>query len=256
MCIRDRRRDIRFNACVTEASFDEKANRWTIRTAEGDVVSAKYFIAAVGCLSSSNLPKFKGLETYKGKHYHTGQWPHGGIDFTAKRVGIIGTGASAVQAIPEIAQQAKHLTVFQRTPNFCVPARNGKIDPAVVNTRKADYDAICERVRNSYFGYELSFIEKSALEASPEERERVFNEMWDQGGFNFWLANYQDMLFNKEANEVCAEFLRRKIRETVKDPVIAEKLIPKTYPYGTKRQPLDTNSVSYTHLTLPTICSV
>ena len=234
-------KDIRFNACVTEASFDEKANRWTILTAEGDVVTAKYFIAAVGCLSSSNLPRFKGLETYEGKHYHTGQWPHGGIDFTAKRVGIIGTGASAVQAIPEIAQQAKHLTVFQRTPNFCVPARNGKIDPAVVNTRKADYDAICERVRNSYFGYELSFIEKSALEASPEERERVFNEMWDQGGFNFWLANYQDMLFNKEANEVCAEFLRRKIRETVKDPVIAEKLIPKTYAYGTKRQPLDTN---------------
>jgi len=237
----DLRKDIRFNACVTEASFDEKANCWTIRTAEGDVVTAKYFIAAVGCLSSSNLPKFKGLETYEGKHYHTGQWPHGGIDFTAKRVGIIGTGASAVQAIPEIAQQAKHLTVFQRTPNFCVPARNGKIDPEVVNTRKADYDAICERVRNSYFGYELSFIEKSVLEASPEERERVFNEMWDQGGFNFWLANYQDMLFNKEANEVCAEFLRRKIRETVKDPVIAEKLIPKTYAYGTKRQPLDTN---------------
>ena len=237
----DLRRDIRFNARVTEASFDEKASRWTIRTAEGDIVTAKYFIGAVGCLSASNLPKFKGLETYKGKHYHTGHWPHGGIDFTAKRVGIIGTGATAVQAIPVIAQQAKHLTVFQRTPNFCVPARNGKIDPGVVNARKADYDAICERVRNSYFGYELSFIEKSVLEASPEERERVFNEMWDQGGFNFWLANYQDMLFNKEANEVCAEFLRRKIRETVKEPVIAEKLIPKTYPYGTKRQPLDTN---------------
>jgi cation diffusion facilitator CzcD-associated flavoprotein CzcO len=237
----DLRKDIRFNTRVIEATFNEKTNRWTIRTEEGDVVTAKYFIGAVGCLSSSNLPKFKGLETYKGKHYHTGHWPHGGVDFTAKRVGIIGTGASAVQAIPEIAQQAKHLTVFQRTPNFCVPARNGKIDPEVVNTRKADYDAICERVRKSYFGYELSFIEKSALEASPEEREHVFNEMWDQGGFNFWLANYQDMLFNKEANEVCAEFLRRKIRETVKDPAIAEKLIPKTYPYGTKRQPLDTN---------------
>jgi cation diffusion facilitator CzcD-associated flavoprotein CzcO len=237
----DLRKDIRFNTRVIEATFDEKTNRWTIRTEEGDVVTAKYFIGAVGCLSSSNLPKFKGLETYKGKHYHTGHWPHGGVDFTAKRVGIIGTGATAVQAIPVIAQQAKYLTVFQRTPNFCVPARNGKIDPEVVNTRKADYDAICERVRKSYFGYELSFIQKSALEASPEERERVFNAMWDQGGFNFWLANYQDMLFNKEANEVCAEFLRQKIRETVKDPVIAEKLIPKTYPYGTKRQPLDTN---------------
>ena len=237
----DLRKDTRFNTRVTEASFDEKANRWTIRTEEGDVVTAKYFIGAVGCLSSSNLPKFKGLETYKGKHYHTGHWPHDGVDFTAKRVGIIGTGATAVQAIPVIAQQAKHLTVFQRTPNFCVPARNGKVDPEVVNARKADYDAIRERIRNSYFGFELYFIEKSALETSPEERERAFNAMWDQGGFSFWLANYQDMFFNNEANEVCAEFLRRKIRETVKDPVIAEKLIPKTYRYGTKRQPLDTN---------------
>jgi cation diffusion facilitator CzcD-associated flavoprotein CzcO len=111
----------------------------------------------------------------------------------------------------------------------------------VVKARKANYEAIGERVRSSTFGYELTFIDKSALEASPEERERVFNEMWDHGGFNFWIANYQDMLFDKKANEVCAEFLRRKIRETVKDQAIAEKLIPKTYPYGTKRQPLDTN---------------
>ena len=235
------RRDIQFKTRVTEAVFDERANRWTIRTEQGDVVTAKYFIGAVGCLSSANLPPFKGLETYRGKHYHTGHWPHGGVDFTAKRVGIVGTGATAVQAIPVIAQQAKHLTVFQRTPNFCVPARNGKVDPEVVKARKANYEAIGERVRSSTFGYELTFIDKSALEASPEERERVFNEMWDHGGFNFWIANYQDMLFDKKANEVCAEFLRRKIRETVKDQAIAEKLIPKTYPYGTKRQPLDTN---------------
>jgi cyclohexanone monooxygenase len=237
----DLRRDIQFNMRVTEATFDEKANRWTIRTAQGDVVTAKYFIGAVGCLSSANLPPFNGLETYRGQHYHTGHWPHGGVDFTAKRVGIVGTGATAVQAIPVIAQQAKHLTVFQRTPAFCVPARNGKIDPEVVKARKADYDAICDRVRKSMFGYEFAFIEKSVLAASPEEREHVFTEMWDRGGFEFWIANYQDMLFDKQANEVCAEFLRRKIRETVKDPAIAEKLIPKTYPYGTKRQPLDTN---------------
>ena len=237
----DLRKDIRFNTRVTEARFDENANRWTIRTEAGEVVTAKYFIGAVGCLSASNLPKFKGLETYQGKHYHTGHWPHDGVDFTARRVGIIGTGATAVQAIPVIAQQAKRLTVFQRTPNFCVPARNGKVDPEVANARKADYDAIRERIRNSSFGFELSFIEKSALEASPEERERTFNAMWDQGGFSFWLANYQDMFFSKEANEVCAEFLRGKIRETVKDPAIAEKLIPKTYLYGTKRQPLDSN---------------
>ena len=191
-------------------------------------------------LSATNLPKFTGLESFEGKWYHTSQWPHEGVDFTAKRVGVVGTGATAVQAIPEIAQQAKHLTVFQRTPGFCVPARNGKVDPAVVKARKADYDGIVERIRHSYFGFELNFIEKSVLEASPEERAREFEARWDTGGFGFWLGNYQDMFFDKEANDLCADYLKRKIRATVKDPVVAEKLIPK-YAYGTKRQPLDTN---------------
>ncbi|GAC1558161.1 MAG: NAD(P)/FAD-dependent oxidoreductase [Beijerinckiaceae bacterium] len=237
----DLRKDIEFGTRVTEASYDEAANRWTIRTDKGDAVTAQYLIAAVGSLSATNIPKFKGLDSFKGKWYHTSHWPRDGVDFTAKRVGVIGTGATAVQAIPVIAQQAKHLTVFQRTPNFCVPARNGKVDPEVWKRRKADYDAIVERTRNSFFGFELDFIPKSVLEASPEEREAEFNRMWDEGGFRFWLGNYQDMFFDKAANDVCAEFLKSKIRATVKDPVVAEKLIPKTYPYGTKRQPLDTN---------------
>jgi cyclohexanone monooxygenase len=187
------------------------------------------------------VPHIPGAETFAGKSYHTGHWPHDGVDFTAKRVGVIGTGASAVQAIPVIAQQAKGLTVFQRTPNYCVPARNGKVDPDVVRARKANYEQIKENIRASYFGFELNFILKSALEAPADEREQVFNEMWDAGGFPFWLANYQDMFFSPAANDVCADFLRRKIRETVKDPAVAEKLTPKSYPYGTKRQPLDTN---------------
>ena len=171
----------------------------------------------------------------------TGRWPHAGVDFTAKRVAVIGTGATAVQAIPEIAQQAKQLTVFQRTANYCVPARNGKVDPEVARARKADYDNIVTRIRESFFGQEHYFIPKSALEASPEEREREFERMWDAGGFAFWLGNYQDMFFTPEANELCADFIRRKIRKTVKDPAVAEKLIPKGYAYGTKRQPLDSN---------------
>jgi cation diffusion facilitator CzcD-associated flavoprotein CzcO len=237
----DLRKEIQFGTRVVSASFDERSRLWEIRTDQGDIVSAKYFISAVGCLSSSNLPKFDGLDKFQGKHYHTGHWPHDGVDFTGKRVAVVGTGATAVQAIPVIAQQAKHLTVFQRTASYCVPARNGKVDPEVAKARKADYDAIRERIRNSFFGFEFSFIEKSALEASPDERDREFWKRWDDGGFGFWLANYQDMLFSKEANEICAEFLRKRIRETVNDPVIAEKLIPKTYLYGTKRQPLDTN---------------
>jgi cyclohexanone monooxygenase len=237
----DLRRDIQLDTRVTGASFDEAAKLWVIRTDRGDSVTARYFISAVGCLSSSNQPAFEGAETFEGRSFHTGHWPHGGVDFTARRVGVIGTGASAVQAIPIIAQQAKRLTVFQRTANYCVPARNGKVDPEKVRSRKADYERIIEAIRNSYFGFEYDFIMKSVLETPAGEREKVFNEMWDTGGFAFWLANYQDMLFTREANDVCAEFLRNRIRETVKDPAVAKMLIPTGYPYGTKRQPLDTN---------------
>jgi cyclohexanone monooxygenase len=235
----DLRPDIQFGKRVVSVVFDEDNELWTVRTDQGDAVTARYVIAAVGSLSTANVPS--GLNSFKGKWYHTSQWPHEGVDFTAKRVGVIGTGATAVQAIPEIAQQAKHLTVFQRTPNFCVPARNGRVNPEVSKARKADYDGVRERIRNSFFGFELSFIPKSVFEATPEEREREFDRMWDAGGFAFWLANYQDMFFSREANDVIADYLKRKIRDTVNDPAVAEKLIPKMYPYGTKRQPLDTN---------------
>ncbi|HEV3309229.1 MAG TPA: NAD(P)/FAD-dependent oxidoreductase [Chloroflexota bacterium] len=232
---------MQFGKRVVEAVFDDANEVWTVRTEQGDVVTARFVIGAVGALSAANVPPFKGLETFKGKCYHTSQWPHDGVDFTAKRVGVIGTGATGVQAIPEIAQQAKHLTVFQRTPTFCVPARNGRVDPEVTQARKTDYEAIRERIKKSFFGFELNFIPKSVLETTPEEREREFDRMWDAGGFPFWLANYQDMFFSKEANDVIAGYLKRKIRATVNDPVVAEKLTPKNYPYGTKRQPLDTN---------------
>src|SRR5262249_51196485 len=156
---------------------------------------------------------------------HTSRFPHGGVDFTGKRVGVVGTGATAVQAIPEIAQQAKHLTVFQRTANYCVPARNGKVDPEVTAARKADYEAIIQRIRESPFGQERYFIDKSVLETTPEEREREFDRMWDAGGFDFWIANYKDMIFDQQANDLCADYLKRKIRGTVKDPAVAERLI-------------------------------
>ncbi len=237
----DLRKDIRFGARVSEASYDKTAKRWTVRADNGDAVSARFLIAAVGSLSATNVPQFRGLETFAGKWYHTSRWPQGGVDFTAKRVGVIGTGATAVQAIPVIAQQAKQLTVFQRTPNFCVPARNGKVEPEVWQRRKADYGGIIERIRASYFGFELDFIPQSVLAVPAEEREAAFDRMWDEGGFRFLLANYQDMFFDRAANEICGDYIKRKIRATVKNPDTAEKLIPRTYLYGTKRQPLDTN---------------
>jgi len=237
----DLKRDIQFNTRVTGAEWDEANHVWKVRTSRGDEVTAPYVIAAVGTLSTTNLPQFKGLENFKGKWYHTSRFPKEGVDFTGKRVAVVGTGATAVQAIPEIAQQAKQLTVFQRTANYCVPARNGKVDPELVRARKADYDNIVKRIRESFFGQEHYFMPKSALEVTAEEREREFDRMWDAGGFAFWLANYQDMFFSPEANELCADYIRRKIRKTVKDPAVAEKLIPKGHYYGTKRQPLDTN---------------
>jgi cation diffusion facilitator CzcD-associated flavoprotein CzcO len=237
----DLKRDMQFNTRIIGAEFDETINLWRVHTDKGEEVTAQFLIAGVGTLSATNMPQFKGLETFKGKWYHTSQYPHTGVDFTAKRVAVVGTGATAVQAIPEIAQQAKQVTVFQRTANYCVPARNGKVDPDVVKARKADYDGVVRRIRESFFGQEHYFIPKSALEATPEERQREFDRMWDTGGFGFWLANYQDMFFDQKANDLCADYIKDKIRKTVKDPVVAEKLIPKGYAYGTKRQPLDTD---------------
>ncbi len=237
----DLKRDIQFNTRVTGGAFDEATNLWTVETDDGAKVTARYLIAAVGSLSDTNIPSFKGMGDFKGQIYHTSRFPKEGVDFTAKRVAVVGTGATAVQAIPEIAQQAKHLTVFQRTANYCVPARNGKVDPELVKARKDDYDGIVERIRDSFFGQEHYFIPRSALDDTPEQREEEFDKRWDAGGFAFWLSNYQDMFFSQEANDFCADYIQRKIRATVKDPEVAEMLIPKGHAYGTKRQPLDTN---------------
>jgi cation diffusion facilitator CzcD-associated flavoprotein CzcO len=235
----DLNRDITLGTRVTAAAFDEETGTWTVRTDTGEAVRTRYFITGVGALSASNIPDFPGIDSFRGDSYHTGQWPHEGVDFTGKRVGVIGTGASAVQAVPLIARQAADLTVFQRTANYIVPARNGPVDPEVIAARKRDYQGIWNRVRASYFGFELNFIEKGALEASPEERERELMARWEQGGFGIWLGSYVDIFFNDEANATVREFLHDRIRETVDDPETAELLIPKGYPFGCKRNPLD-----------------
>ena len=237
----DLKRNFQFNTRVISGEYDEADKVWRVRTDTSRTVTCQYLIAAVGSLSTTNLPRFKGLQDYGGRWYHTSSFPKGGVDFTGKKVAVVGTGATAVQAIPEIAQQAKQLTVFQRTANYCVPARNGKVDPEVVAARKADYEGVIQRVRESMFGFELYGIPKAALETTPEERQREFDRLWDQGGFGFWLANYQDMLSDDNANELCADYIRRKIRQAVTDPAVADRLMPTKHFYGTKRQPLDTN---------------
>jgi cation diffusion facilitator CzcD-associated flavoprotein CzcO len=235
----DLEKDIQFETRVTAAGFDDATNTWSVTTDKGDTVTARFVISAVGALSVANMPRFAGVDSFRGASYHAGRWPHEDVDFTGLRVGVIGTGASAVQAIPLIAKQARDLTVFQRTANYIVPANNGPVPPEVVAARKADYAAIWQRVRESNFGFELYFLEKGALDSSDEERECELMARWEEGGFGIWLGAYADIFFVDEANAKVREFLHDRIRETVDDPETAELLIPKGYPFGVKRNPLD-----------------
>jgi Predicted flavoprotein involved in K+ transport len=236
----DLRRDITFGTRVQSATFDEGAGTWTVATDGGETVTAQFLISGVGGLSASNIPDFPGLDSYRGETYHTGHWPHEGVDFTGKRVGIIGTGASAVQSIPLIAQQAADLTVFQRTANYIVPARNGPVDPEIVASRKANYDEHRHNARYSFAGFDhYQFIDKGALEDTEEQRQAEFQGRWDMGGFGLWLANYNDIFFSDESNKTVRDFLDARIRATVRDPETAELLVPKGHAFGCKRNPLD-----------------
>ena len=235
----DLAKDIRFETRVTAATFDEDAAAWTVETDTGERVTARFVITAVGALSAANTPSFEGVGSFRGASYHTGRWPHEGVDFSGLRVGVIGTGASAVQAIPLIAREASDLTVFQRTANYIVPANNGPVPPETVAARKADYANIWQRVRDSNFGFELYFLEKGALDVSDEELERELMARWEEGGFGIWLGAFADIFFVDEANAKVRAFLHDRIREKVSDPETAELLIPKGYPFGVKRNPLD-----------------
>ncbi|MEO7321745.1 MAG: NAD(P)/FAD-dependent oxidoreductase [Burkholderiales bacterium] len=235
-------RDIQLNTRVVSAVFDEAVNRWTVTTDKGDIVSAPYCVMASGNLSTPRVPNFKGLENFRGKWYHTGLWPHEGVDFTGRRVAVIGTGSSGVQMIPLIAKQAKHLHVFQRTANYSLPARNGPLDREKERNHKAQYVANRRAALDTPFGMAgYPPPSKSALEATPEERQRVYEAKWQAGGSISFLYSYTDLLLNKAANDTASEFVRQKIRGIVRDPEVAELLAPKDHPIGTKRLCLDTH---------------
>jgi len=237
----DLRRDIRFATRVTTARFDEVASRWHIETDRGDTVTAQYCVMATGCLSVGRKPDIAGIESFAGPTYHTGEWPHEAVDFAGQRVGIIGTGSSAIQSIPVIAAQAAHLTVFQRTPNFSVPAHNGPLSEEHEREWKSRYDERRHAARTSSRGilYEAPLGDGSALAASPEQRAREFEARWKIGGLNL-LTAYNDLLLNKEANDTAAEFVRARIRDMIHDKAVAEKLMPTNHPIGTKRICVDT----------------
>jgi cation diffusion facilitator CzcD-associated flavoprotein CzcO len=235
----DLRRDIRLNSRVTSAVYDEGENRWEIQTEDGHRARAQFLIAAVGVLSAHYVPDFAGLESFQGGWCHTARWPKEGMDLAGKRVGVIGTGATAVQLIPEIAKEVAHLTVFQRTANYCVPLRNGPIDPEWQREIKASYPDIFKKCSETPGAFMHQFDPRSALTLSPEERLAQYERLWAEPGFKKWLANFYDIMMPGEANEDYAEFVRTKIRERVKDPVVAEKLVPKDHPFGSKRLPCE-----------------
>ena len=229
----DLRKDIQFQTRVTAATFNERTARWTVETDRGERISAQYFVLATGILSAPNLPPFEGLDSFQGDFYHTGKWPHEPVDFSARRVGIVGTGSSGCQAIPLIAEQAAQVTVFQRTPNYVIPAHNESLKPEVVQGIKRSYPEF--RQRNKTFPFAFSFISdgKSALEVSPEERERIYEEAWARGGLMF-MGIFNDILVNAEANATAQDFFRRKLKSIIKDQTAADALMP-DFALGCKR---------------------
>ena len=229
----DLRRDIVFNTRIVSAVFNEEASHWVVETDGGERISATFCVMATGCLSSPNIPAFDGLDDFDGPVFHTGLWPHEKVDFTGKRVGVIGTGSSAMQSIPIIAREADEVFVFQRTAHYAVPAHNGPINEERVREVKANYPEIRARAKKSATGFDQTFGEKEALKVGEEEREREFEKRWAHGGLPF-LSAFTDLRYSEEANQMAGEFVRNKIRSVVKDPKTAELLCPTTV-IGCKR---------------------
>ena len=235
----DLRDDIRLNTRVTAALWDDVAGTWTVGTETGGNWTARWMVTAVGCLSSANVPDIPGLESFGGDWYHTGQWPHEKVDFTGKRVGIVGTGSTGIQAIPVIAAKAEHLTVFQRTPNYSIPARNGPMPPEVSAKIKEEYGDIRAVQRASTNGHPFLISQTSALAVADDVRTATYEDAWEFGGLRFRAA-YSDLLSDQAANDTASDFIRDKIREVVKDAEVAERLLPDDHGFATKRPPIDT----------------
>jgi cyclohexanone monooxygenase len=232
----DLRRDIQFDTRVTAAAFDEAESLWAIRTDRGDVVRARFCIMASGPLSAARMPDIKGIESFPGPCLHRGAWPSLPVSFAGKRVGVIGTGSSGVQVVPVIAREAAHLTVFQRTASFVVPARNRPLDPVTEQRWKANYAAHRQRAREVGTFYEFS--DRAALSVPAEERQREYERRWAEGGVNF-VHSFNDIYTSKPANDTAADVIRRKIGAQINDPVLREKLTPQGHPYAVRRPSVD-----------------
>jgi cation diffusion facilitator CzcD-associated flavoprotein CzcO len=236
----DLRRDIQLNSRVASAHYREETRSWDITLGDGERYSTRFLLTAIGILSAPTMPNIPGVGSFKGQACHTHSWPKEGVDFSGKRVGIIGTGATAVQTIQEIAKNVGHLTVFQRTPNWCAPLHNGKISDAEMDDIRKRYEEIFALCRTSPGCYIHAPDPRKTLEVSPEDREAFWEKLYGSPGFGVWMGQFRDTLTDREANALASEFIARKIRQRVKDTLVAEKLIPKNHGLGTRRVPLET----------------
>ena len=236
----DLKRDIRFNQRVQQAIWDDAASCWQITCQSGLTLKAKYLITAVGCLSSANHPQIDGLQNFQGDTYHTGEWPHDGVDFSDKSVVVIGTGSTGIQAIPVIAQEAKQLTVLQRTPNFSVPAHNRPLDGDFHAKFCENIDDWQQKMLVSRHGHPWIAPPRKLCETDEDERLAILEDAWQIGGLRF-RESFEDILLDQESNDLMSAFIHDKIKDIVDDPETAEKLLPKDHPFGTKRPPIDTH---------------
>jgi len=234
------RRDIQFNSRVAAARYREPTCSWELTLEDGRHYSARFVITAIGILSAPTMPDIPGISSFKGQSCHTHRWPKEGVDFSGKRVGIVGTGATAVQTIQEIAKTVGHLTVFQRTPNWCAPLHNGKISQAEMDDIRSRYDEIFALCKTSPGCYIHAPDPRKTLETSPEERQAFWERLYNSPGFGVWMGQFSDTLTDREANRLASEFIAKKIRQRVKDPAVADKLIPKNHGLGMRRVPLET----------------
>ncbi|MGK2880640.1 MAG: flavin-containing monooxygenase [Mycobacterium sp.] len=237
------RRDIRFDTHVVGADFDEQARRWVVRTGTGSIGRARFLVLCTGIGAKPVLPDIRGLADFAGDWHHTALWPQGGVELAGKRIGVIGTGATGVQVVQECAARAAHLTVFQRTPNMALPMRQRKLDGQSKAALRVDRDAQYAKRAETFGGFEFDFVGPLSTELSPEELRRVYEDLWEKGGFRLWVGGFFDVLLDDQANERVYAFWRDKVRQRVKDPVLAEKLAPAVppHPFGAKRPSLEQN---------------
>jgi cyclohexanone monooxygenase len=232
------RRDITFTVRVTAATYDEMTNLWTVSTESGDSYTCTYFVSATGLLTVPYLPGFPGIESFQGEWHFTGRWPHEGVDFAGKKVAVIGAGATAVQIIPIVASLASELNVFQRTPNYVMPARNSPLSSEERQAIKRNYAEIWDLTKNQFFGMDMRLAGRVMSQTSPQEIQRILEWGWETGGFHYLFETFDDILVNDTSNEIAAEFVRSKIRAIVHDPKVAKLLCPNDHPLGGKRPPL------------------